>query len=376
MFFSLPTYQLIAYALVGLVMIIFAFTVGFDLGTGIVLPFVGKTNEERRVLINSVGPTWDGNQVWLIILGTLIFALWPYGYALSFSGFYGGMFLLLWALFLRPVAFEYRSKINSDRWRKTWDLCLFLGSLVPALAVGVVIGNMMKGVPFYYQNDYPFYTGHFWQLFNPFGLLVGVATVLLVISHGCCYLRLRTTDAINDRCRKAARYSSLIFILGFAAAGFWVAHMTGYQLVKSAPLGNLTANVVKEVPAGLLHNYSKHAWTIFAPIAGFVGAILVFLLSFSKRAAGLSFWSSSLAAIGTILTFGFSFFPFVMISNTNPNMSLTVWNSSATQYAIQTIFIVAIIFIPTIGLYTSWVYRKLWGKLTVEKIKKEDHQLY
>ncbi len=382
MLFDLQTYQIIAYCLIGLLMILFGFTAGFDLGIGFLLPFVGRTNDEKRVVINSIGPTWDGNQVWLVILGGSIFVLWPYAYALAFSGFYGAMMLLLWSLFLRPVAFEWRSKINTPGWRKVWDLSLFLGSFIPAIAIGLVIGNIMRGVPFHYDSISlrAFYTGNFFQLFNPFSLLVAFVCFFLLVMHGSMYLRLRTTEKIHRRCRAVTAIFGVFFILAFFAAGWWIRDgLTGYQLVKAAGLTNMTHNIVKVVPGALLANYKIYPWMTFAPIAAFAGALIAILSSLFKRLSLIGFFGSSVAVICSVLTFGFSMFPFIMTSSTNPNNSLTAWNASATQYTLQTIFIAMIIFVPTIGLYTLWVFRKLWGKtnkITVDTIRTEDHALY
>ncbi len=379
MFFTLQTYQIIVYCLIGLVMILFAFTAGFDLGIGTLLPFIGKSNDERRVIINSIGPTWDGNQVWLVILGGAIFVLWPYAYALAFSGFYGAMMLFLWALFLRPVAFEWRSKIDSKKWRHVWDSCLFLGSVIPAIAIGLLIGNIMKGVPFYYETDSLrlFYTGTFLKLFNPFSLLVAFTCLFLLVTHGSMYLRLRTTEVIHNRARVATVIFGILFMLAFAGVGWWIDRgLQGYQLVKAAGLTNMTDNVVKMVPGALLANYKAYPWMQFAPIAAFIGVVIAVLSSIFKRLSAIGFWGSAVGVICTILTFGFSMFPFIIPSITHPNNSLTAWNASASHYTLQTMFIAMVIFIPTIGAYTMWVFRKLWGKITVETVREKDHVLY
>lgn len=379
MLFTLHTYQIVGFCLIGLLMILFGFTAGFDLGIGTLLPFVGKNNDERRVIINSIGPTWDGNQVWLVILGGALFVIWPYVYAVTFSGFYGAMMLLLWALFLRPLAFEWRSKIDSNKWRKIWDISLFIGSFFPAFAIGLLIGNLMRGVPFHYDPESlrVFYTGNFLKLLNPFSLLVAATSLFMLLMHGSMYLRLRTTEHIHNRCRIATVLFGILFIVSFASAGWWIDQgFQGYQLIKAAGINNLTANIVKVVPSGLLANYQTYPWMKFAPIMAFIGAAIAVLSSIFKRLSAIGFWGSALSVIGAILTFGFSMFPFIVPSITTPNHSLTAWNASGTHYTLQVMFVAMVVLIPTIGAYTMWVYRKLWGKITVDTVHENDHALY
>lgn len=380
---TLATYQVIAYCLVGLTMVLFGFTAGFDLGIGTLLPFIGKNNDERRIVINSIGPTWDGNQVWLVILGGVLFILWPYAYALVFSALYWAMILFLWALFLRPVAFEWRSKIDKTQWRTLFDVFLFLGSGIPAIAIGLVLGNLMIGLPFHYETDSlrVIYTGSFWQLINPFALLVAFTSLCLLLMHGSTYLRVRTLDVINARCRKATMLFGLLFIISFSATGIWIASgLKGYVLIEPATLTNIIANKVSIQPSALLQNYHAYPWMKTAPIVTFIAAGIAIIGSFFRRMGVLSFWGSGFAVIGAITTFGFSMFPFITPSSTMPNHSLTAWNASATHYALHTIFVAIVIFFPTIGLYTIWAFRKIWGpskgKITLDKLRSEDHSLY
>ncbi len=180
------TLRVIWWGLLGVLLIGFAVTDGFDLGTGTLLPFVAKTDTERRVVINAVGPVWEGNQVWLIVGGGAIFAAWPPLYAVSFSGFYLAMFAVVFALILRPVAFKYRSKRENPAWRTSWDWALFIGGFVPALIFGVAVGNVLQGVPFRLENDLRiFYEGTtLFELLNPFALLCGLLSVAMLIMHG------------------------------------------------------------------------------------------------------------------------------------------------------------------------------------------------
>lgn len=379
MLFEFTTYQVIWWALVGAVLILYAWTAGFDLGIGSLLPFIAKNNNERRVLINVIGPTWDGNQVWLIFGGGAIFAVWPAVYSTIFSGFYVAMLLVLWTLFLRPLGFEYRAKINNVKWQSTWDWALFIGSAVPAIVIGVAFGNLMRGVPIHFDDTYrSFYDGTFWQLLNPFSIVCGLVSFSMLVTHGANLLQMRTDCVIQQRCRFASRLFSVLFVICFAGIGLWLAAgFMGYQLVHlpARPQADLFQTVVNKVPGGLLKNYSLHHWMVIAPLLGFAGAIMSFTATLVKKAVA-SFIGSMIMIAGTILTFGFSMFPFVAPSITHPNQSLTLWNASTTQYSLAALFWVAIIMLPTIGLYTMWVYAKMWGIISTKTIEQRSHELY
>ena len=255
--FDYATLKVIWWAVVGVLLVGFAILDGFDLGVGMLLPYVGRTDDERRVALNSVGPTWEGNQVWFITAGGATFAAWPLVYATAFSGFYIALILVLFALFLRPVGFDYRSKVADPRWRSAWDWGLFVGGLVPALVFGVAFGNLLLGVPFHFDGDQrSFYTGSFFGLLNPFGLLAGVVSVAMLTMHGGLYLQLRTEGAVQARAMRAARIAGIVFLALFAAAGYWIATgIDGYQIVAMPPPDAAfvpTAKTVERLPAGWL----------------------------------------------------------------------------------------------------------------------------
>jgi len=218
------TLKIIWWLLVGVLLVGFAIMDGHDMGVGTLLPFVGKGDVERRVVINTVGPHWDGNQVWFITGGGAIFAAWPLVYATAFSGFYWAMLAVLWALFFRPVGFDYRSKIDNPTWRNVWDWGLFIGGFVPPLIFGVAFGNLFQGVPFHFDNNLvPYYEGSFWALLNPFALLCGVVSSAMITAHGAIYLMHRTEGDIQARAGRALQGSVLVALLGFTAAGIWLA---------------------------------------------------------------------------------------------------------------------------------------------------------
>jgi len=378
--FDYATLKLIWWAFVGLLLIGFAILDGFDLGVGVLLPFVGRSDDERRVVLNSVGPTWEGNQVWFITAGGAVFAAWPLVYATAFSGFYFALILVLFALFLRPVGFDYRSKVSDPRWRSAWDWGLFVNGVVPSLVFGVAFGNLLLGVPFHFDGDQrSYYTGSFWRLLNPFGLTTGIVSVAMLTMHGGFYLQLRTEGAIQARAIHAARIAAVILLAAFAAAGYWVAtSIDGYQIVAMpSPDASFvpSAKTVERLPTGWLHNYSKLPWTIAAPIAA-IGATLAALVASALRRAAVAFVLSCVAVAGVVLTAGFALFPFIMPSSTNPSHSLTVWDAVSSHRTLQVMFWVVLIFLPLVLFYTGWVYRVMRGKVTLRHVREGSHSLY
>ncbi len=380
MLFDYETLKIVWWCFMALLLIGFALTDGFDLGMGMLLPFVARSDEERRVAINAVGPTWDGNQVWLITAGGALFAAWPLVYAAAFSGFYVALLLVLFALFFRPVGFEYRNKLEDERWRSFWDWGLFAGGFVPALVFGVAFGNLLQGVPFHFDADMrSYYEGGFFGLLNPFGLLAGVVSVALLAMHGAIYLQLRTGGAVYERCRAAATWAALLYLAAFALAGIWIAYgIEGYRITgmpdPGSSFGPLAKSVVRE-PGAWLDIYRQHPWAMAAPLAGFAGAALTLLLSRLDR-AGAAFLTSSAAVTGTLLTSGLSMFPFVMPSSSHPSHSLTLWDAVSSHRTLELMFFATILFLPLVVLYTSWVYRVMWGRIDTQVVQENRHNLY
>ncbi len=380
MLFDYYTLKIIWWLFIGVLLIGFAVMDGFDLGVGTLLPFVAKTDVQRRVLLNAIGPTWEGNQVWLLTAAGAMFAAWPLVYAAAFSGFYWVTLLVLFALFFRPVGFEYRSKVQDPRWRTAWDWGLFVGGMVPALIFGVVFGNLLQGVPFHYDEFVrPFYTGSFFGLLNPFALLAGVVSLSMLVMHGAVYLQMRTEAELFNRAKKAVLLFGIIFIAAFALAGIWQAHgIEGFRIVSSPDPGTAFSPLAKtvEVSQGAwMENYANYPWMMLAPVLAFVGGILAIVLSRLNR-PGIAFIFSGSALAGVILTAGFAMFPFVMPSTTNPNSSLTVFDATSSHRTLTVMFFAVIIFLPIVLAYTSWVYRVMRGKITEEKIREETHTAY
>ena len=361
------TLRVIWWALMGVLFIAFALTDGFDMGVGALLPFVAKTDEERRMVINTVGSTWEGNQVWFITGGASIFAAWPLVYGVAFSGFYLAMFLVLAAMILRPVGFKYRSKRPEPRWRSFWDWALFTGGFVPVLVFGVAVGNLLSGAHFRFDSDLrvSFQTG-FFSLFTPFTLLCGLLSVSMLVLHGAAWLTVKGEPGpVTERARLFGEIAGLASIVLFAAGGFFVAfgHM-GFRLEgltdAAGPSNPLRTGVVA-APGAWLDNYVRHGWMIIAPVLGFVGAGVALIgMRFDKHI--LSFAGSSASALGIIATVGLSMFPFILPSISDPRSSLTVWNSSSSHLTLFIMLIVTAVFLPLILIYTSWVYKVLWGR--------------
>lgn len=277
--------RIIWWALLGVLLIGFALTDGFDMGVGALLPFVAKTDAERRVVINTVGPVWEGNQVWFILGGGAIFAAWPPLYAVSFSGFYLAMFVILAALIVRPVAFKFRSKRQNIRWRKSWDWALFAGGAVPALIFGVAVGNVLQGVPFELTPDlFARYEGAFYAKFagllNPFALLVGVMSLAMLVTHGAAWISFKAEGVVATRARSMGTISGLVTIGGYVLAGLWLAYgISGYALaeniVPDGPSNPLYSDVVRT--SSWLSAYGERPWIVLAPGLGLLGMVMVVL---------------------------------------------------------------------------------------------------
>jgi len=378
--FDYLTLKMIWWLFVGVLLIGFAVTDGFDLGVGALLPFTARTDDERRVLLNSVGATWEGNQVWFITAGGALFAAWPLVYAAAFSGFYWALLLVLFALFFRPVGFEYRSKISDPRWRAAWDWGLFVGGAVPALVFGVAFGNLLQGVPFGYDEFLrPHYTGSFFGLLNPFALLTGIVSLAMLCMHGGFYLQMRTEGAIQARAQAAARRCAIAFVIAFALAGLWQAYgLLGYRIAAGPDPGAVMTplqKTVETVAGGWMANYAAHAWMWAAPVLAMAGALAARFTSSAGR-AGIAFVLSAAALAGTILTAGFAMFPFVMPSSTQPNMSLTAFDAVSSHRTLNLMFVAVVVFLPIVIAYTSWVYRVLRGKVTETAIREQSHSVY
>ncbi len=377
--FDYETLKLIWWLLVGVLLIGFAIMDGHDMGVGTLLPILGKDDTDRRVMINSVAPHWDGNQVWFITGGGAIFAAWPFVYATAFSGMYWALLLVLFALFFRPVGFEYRSKLPNPAWRAAWDWGLFAGSAVPALVFGVAFGNLFLGVPFTLDDTMrSFYSGSFWALLNPFALLCGVVSLSLLTLQGATFLAHRTEGALQQRAKIAASVLVIVLLAAFSGAGAIVWRIDGYVIQSIPDVGSVINPLMKEVvrqPGAWFANFQKMPILWLIPAIAYVGALLA-LLAIKTGKTLLAFVGSSLACVSVILTAGVALFPFILPSSTMPKASLTAWDATSSYVTLNVMLWVALIFTPIVLAYTSWAYHVMAGKITRDFIAANDKQLY
>ncbi|MBO0661207.1 cytochrome d ubiquinol oxidase subunit II [Jiella sp. MQZ9-1] len=371
------------WVLLGVLLIGFAMTDGFDMGVGALLPFVAKTDLERRIAINTVGPTWEGNQVWFILGGGAIFAAWPPLYAVSFSGFYLAMFAVLAALILRPVGFKYRSKRDSATWRSSWDWALFVGGAVPALIFGVAVGNVLQGVPFHLTPDLMSiydgsWYGKFLGLLNPFAILTGVVSFAMLLTHGAAWLTFKADGTVAKRARAVGSVSGLVTMGAYLLAGLWLAFgITGYRV---------TSAIVTDGPSNPLYKTADHAgswlvayadrpWIVVAPVLALLGMTMT-VRGLRNGGEGSALLWSKLAIFGTIATVGLTMFPFILPSSVDPQSSLTVWDASSSHQTLFVMTVATVIFLPIVLCYTAWVYRVLWGKVTADDITGHSETVY
>lgn len=307
---------------------------GFDFGLGILLPFIGKNDGERRQLINAIGPVWDGNEVWLLVAGGATFAAFPNWYATLFSGFYLALFLILVALILRGVAFEYRSKRESAGWRMAWDWAIFAGSAIPALLWGVAFANIISGVPIDKDMNY---TGTLLTLLNPFGLLGGVVTFTLFLTQGAAYIALKTEGVVRQRA------NTLLFSIGLVAAVAAVVFLGWLQLKSMVP-GSAVVSVLAAV------------------------CLLSALLANRLKNEGLAFVGTTLTIALAVVALFIHLYPNVMLSSTDPAFNLTINNASSSNYTLQIMTVVAVIFTPLVLLYQGWTYWVFRKRITAVRV--------
>ncbi|MGG6896934.1 cytochrome d ubiquinol oxidase subunit II [Rhizobium sp. BR 315] len=378
---SYETLRVTWWILLGVLLIGFAVMDGFDMGVGTLLPFVAKTDLERRVAINTVGPVWEGNQVWFILGGGAIFAAWPALYALSFSGFYLAMFLVLLALILRPVAFKYRSKRPEKAWRARWDWALFVGGAVPSLIFGVAVGNALQGVPFHFTSDLrPIYEGTLFGLLNPLALYCGLVSLSMLVMHGAAWLAFKAEGIVAERAKAIGSKAAFVAGLLFAGGGVlvWLGLLGGYRVTSTIKWDGPSNPLLKSVAhdgGAWLANFEAHPILWLVPAIGVIGPFFV-ALGFRTRREGLTFIASKLSVAMIIATVGLAMFPVILPSSTNPSHSLTVFDASSSRATLRNMLLATAIFMPLILLYTAWVYRVLWGKVSEKSVEKAGHSAY
>ncbi len=374
------TLRVVWWALLGFILIGFAVRGGIDLGVGALLPYVARTDIQRRVTINSVGPTWEANQVWLVLGAGAVFAAWPMVYAASFSTFYSAMLVLLLALILRPVGFEYRNKLRDRRWRRLWDWCLFTGGAVPAFVFGIVFGNLFQGVPFKLDAAMRLsYEGTVFGLLNPFALLCGLLSLAMVVMHGGMYLQMKTDGKVAERARSSVRLSSsaLIMLFGFGGLSLLV-WIEGYVVIGTIDPNGPSNPLLKTVERSLgawQTNYLENSWLFAVPALAVVGAVGGHICAtYRWGAAGLIFTGASLAAV--IATAGIAMFPFIMPSSLDPRSSLTVWDASSSPLTLFMLLAAVVVLMPIVLAYTAWVIRIMRGRVTEAYVRENADHLY
>lgn len=371
--------RLIWWLLIGILLIGFAVTDGFDMGAGILSLVLGRSDNERRIIINTMAPHWEGNQVWFVTAGGAIFAAWPQVYSVAFSGFYTAMILTLCALFFRPVGFDYRGKIDDPTWRNTWDKLLFIGSIVPPIVFGVAFGNLFLGVPFQFDPLLrASFEGGFLHLLSPFALMCGVISLLMIITQGACWLAMKTSNRLRVKVTQAGIYTALATIILFVLAGLWVGQLDGYVITQINGFNEASNPLNKSVmlaKGAWLNNYHLYPWMIVMPILAIL-SLLQTALCLYLRKVGFAFLFSSLATLGIIMTAGCSLFPFIMPSSLMPDHSLTIWDATSSLKTLNIMAVVAGIFVPIILLYTTWTYSKMFGRIDEKFIEKNNHSLY
>ena len=374
--FDYASLRVIWWLILGVLLVGFAVMDGFDLGLGASFTLLGRTDTERRALLASVEPVWEGNQVWFVLGGGSAFAAWPLLYATSFSGLYLAMFLVLLALILRPVGFTFRDKLTDGRWRAAWDVALTLGGALPSLLFGVAFANLFLGVPFHFDSlQRPIVGGSLFSLLHPFALLGGIISLSMLVLHGNAYAALKVGEPMAARARMVGRAASFVFLIAFLGAGFWIYSMLGgYQIIgavdHAAPSNPMHKTVVI-VAGAWLNNYRAWPWMWAAPTVAVLGAVSAHALLHMQR-SGAAFMASVLVQAGTILTGGFALFPFLLPSSTFPNQSLTVWDASSSAKTLLIMLAAVIVFLPIIAVYTGWVFRTLRGQITLESM--HDHE--
>ena len=371
--------RFIWWVLVVVLLIGFSVTDGFDMGVTSLLPFAGKKEVEKRIMINTIAPHWDGNQVWLLTAGGAVFAAWPIVYSVAFSGFYIALFLVLAALFFRPIGFEYRAKIDNPTWRAIWDWGLFAGGAVPALVFGVAFGNLLQGVPFEFNEiGQVTYTGSFFALLNPFALLCGVLSLTMLVTHGANWLQMKTTAALRDRVSSISQIGAGVTIITFVLAGVWLYFKDGYvvnsaidHFAASSPVGK---NVSVET-AAWFKNFAEMPILWIFPVLAVISALFNVVTSKANR-CGFAFFFSSLTMAGIIITAAVSMFPFVMPSSSKPGESLLMWDATSSELTLTIMFFLALIFVVISLAYTIWPYYKMFGRIDESFIEEHKHTAY
>jgi len=366
------TLRVLWWLLLGVLLIGFAVTDGFDLGVAVIYRFVGRSDEERRVLLHAIEPVWDGNQVWLILAAGAVFAAFPLLYAAAFSTLYFALLLLLFTLILRPVGLSFRDKLAHARWRNGWDWALFASGVVPSVLCGIVVGNLFLGLPFELDDLHrPISSAGFFGLLRPFALVSGIASLAMLVLHGACYAALKTEDRLADRAARVGVGASIALLAAMAVCGVWLGSIEGFSIagaIDHAGPSNPLAKTVQRATGAWLRNYTVAPELWLLPAAVSVGTAAAGL-ALALRRAGLAFIASAIVQASVIGTAAASLFPFLLPSSKAPAASLTIWDASSSQHTLFIMMVAALIFVPIILGYTTWVFRVLRGKISTADVR-------
>lgn len=329
----------------GLLWAVYFMLGGFDLGLGVVRPFVARSEEDRRLIGQAMGPYWNGNEVWLIAAGGVTFAAFPTTYAVMFSGLYAALMLILFGLILRGVALEFRHLGSGMGWKSLWDTCLFVGSLLPAFLLGVAFANIFQGLPI---DENGVFQGTLWTLLNPYGLLGGLLFLMLFVEHGTLWLALKTTGDLHDRAASLAK--GLWWVLTATAVGFLVATWFATRLYA---------------------NYLENPMLFSVPIvlipALTVAALLAVRFFAAKNHWGRAWGASAVTIVGATFFGVIGLYPNMLPSSLNPTYSLTVYNASSSPLTLKIMLVVAVIFVPIVVAYQGWAYKLFHRKVSLDK---------
>ncbi|MEZ9207275.1 cytochrome d ubiquinol oxidase subunit II [Vibrio splendidus] len=377
--FDYENLRLFTWAVIGVLLIGFIITDGFDMGVAALLPVLGKSEVDRRIMINSIAPHWDGNQVWLVTAGGAIFAIWPAIYAAAFSGFYLAMIIVLATLWLRPLGMDYRAKIDNPQWKKACDIALIVSGFIPPFIFGVGFGNLMIGVPFEFNELLMMsYQGGFWDLLTPFPLLCGLVSLAMVVTQGAAFLQMKTTGDLKQRAQKVIVCMALVTVGLFIVGGLYAYTLPGYLITSPVVTDGVSNPLLKHVMKFddlMLHNYENYPVLWGIPALGIIGMLSCAVMTRLNR-AGLAFASSSLSIASIITTAGVALFPMIMPSSLMPSHSLTLWDGTSSELTLSIISVVAVIVVPIILGYTIWCYYKMFGRLDSQYIHDNSSSLY
>ena len=376
---NLDMLQFTWWIIVGAMMCIYAATAGFDLGVTMIMPWL-KDETDRRIVLNTSAPVWDGNNTWIIFIGGLFLVIFPPLYSTAFSGLLAAMYCILWCFFLRPVGYDYRGKINSHRWRRTWDVALFISAVVPVFVFGVASANAFEGFGFTIDpiSLRSVMTESFWGLFSWAGIFGGVASIILILSHGGAYMARRTEGTLRLLGRKIHLICTLLLFLFFAITALFLIFHKGFDYrphVLEPPNGKI---IVEYVNHGWWTNMLYHPWKFIGPALTVIFMLITLYFNRIQRFT-LAFWTNVGVVFGTVATTGLILFPFIFPSYESPQISYTIWNATPTRYTLAALLYFAVVVFIIVAIYKFFTYYQLWNKqktITAEDVKANEHHFY